>query len=171
MAETATPIDIEETLSNAPLFAGLNKRQLKSIVPFAKGVTLESDAVVFREGDPARFVLVVARGRIALEMAIDKPKKRRLDPVVVGVMGSGDVVGLSALVDPYVLNLTATAKGKCQAIQIDARALRKVFAKDHDLGLRVTTSMGTLLSARLTMTRKALMHEVHGFVYRTRSAR
>ena len=161
MAANAPPAGVAATLSNAALFAGLTTPQLRSIAPLAKGVSFESGAVVFREGDPARFLYVVVRGRIALEMAIDGPGKRRLEPVVVGVMGSGDAAGLSALAHPYVLRLTAVAKGACQAVEVDAEGLREAIDLDHALGLRIMTNAGALLSSRLTMTRKALMREVH----------
>ncbi len=161
MAANAPPAGIAATLSKAALFAGLTTPQLRSIAPLAKGVSFESGAVVFREGDPARFLYVVVRGRIALEMAIDGPGKHRLEPVVVGVMGSGDAAGLSALAHPYVLRLTAVAKGACQAVEVDAEGLREAIDLDHTLGLRIMTNAGGLLSSRLTMTRKALMREVH----------
>ena len=161
MAAKAPPVEIAATLGKAALFAGLTEPQLDSIAPLARGVSFESGAVVFREGDPARFLYVVVRGRIALEMAIDGPGKRRLEPVVVGVMGSGDAAGLSALAHPYVLRLTAVAKGACQAVEVDAEGLREAIDHDHALGLRIMTNAGALLSSRLTMTRKALMHEVH----------
>ena len=161
MAANAPPAGIAATLGKAELFAGLTTPQLRSIAPLARGVSFESGAVVFREGDPARFLYVVVRGRIALEMAIDGPGKRRLEPVVVGVMGSGDAAGLSALAHPYVLRLTAVAKGACQAVEVDAEGLREAIDLDHALGLRIMTNAGALLSSRLTMTRKALMREVH----------
>ena len=76
-------------------------------------------------------------------------------------MGNGAAVGLSALTHPYVLHLTAVAKGACQAVEIDAEALREAIDLDHSLGLRIMTNAGVLLSSRLTMTRKALIREVH----------
>ena len=160
MAANAPPDGIAAALGKAALFSGLSTPQLHSIAPLARGVSFGSGAVIFREGDPARFLYVVVRGRVTLEMAIEGAGSR-LEPVVVGVMGSGDAVGLSALTHPYVLHLTAVAKGACQAVEIDAEGLREAIDLDHTLGLRIMTNAGTLLSSRLTMTRKALIREVH----------
>ena len=160
MAANAPPAGIAAALGKAALFSGLSTPQLRSIAPLARGVSFGSGAVIFREGDPARFLYVVVRGRVTLEMAIEGAGSR-VEPVVVGVMGSGNAVGLSALTHPYVLHLTAVAKGACQAVEIDAEGLREAIDLDHTLGLRIMTNAGTLLSSRLTMTRKALIREVH----------
>ncbi len=160
MAANAPPVEIAAALGKAALFAGLSEAQLASIAPLTRGVSFGSGAVIFREGDPARFLYVVVRGRVTLEMTIEGGN--RLEPVVVGVMGDGDAVGLSALTHPYVLHLTAVAKGACQAVEIDAEALREAIDLDHTLGLRIMTNAGVLLSSRLTLTRRALIREGAG---------
>ena len=55
-----------------------------------------------------------------------------------------------------MLNATAKASQDCQAIKIDANALRILFQKDDDLGYRMMTQTAKALMERLASVRVQL---------------
>lgn len=146
-----------ETLKDCPLFAGLSDEQLTMLLPLCRQVVARKGRDLFAEGEPAKALYVIEKGRVALRKEMRRPDGLPARPpyggpprhYTIGLFGPGEVVGWSALVDPYVLTSSARAQEQARLIQIDAGPLRALLGKDLPLGYRVMTNLTQVLAKRL----------------------
>jgi len=82
----------------------------------ALGVVIDfpADDIIFREGDPPRYVYVVLKGRIEVSA------KRK----VIETIGEGEALGILSLLDGYPRTITARAIEPCELALLDAKKFR-----------------------------------------------
>lgn len=122
-------------------------------------MTLEKGDRIFEQGEPAVFIYIVQEGRVALEMTLERPDGSLTHTTTVASVGQGEAFGWSALVEPYVLTLSAKAVECCELILIEGQKLREVLKRDGDMGYLVMANVAKLLAGRLMRTREAFVYE------------
>ena len=78
------------------------------------------------------------------------------ETVVVGTVVEGDLMALSALIPPYHLSASGTAKEDGSLIQIEAVTLRKLLEENPELGYRLMQGVAKGIMTRLQDTRVEL---------------
>jgi len=78
-------------LASVPIFARCSPEELESIAANLERVEVERDAVIFREGDSAEDMFVIARGQVRIVSDVETEK------VVLAHLGPGDFFGEMAL--------------------------------------------------------------------------
>jgi CRP-like cAMP-binding protein len=126
-----------DLLAGAPLFAGLNKRQLGEIARATTTVTGEAGSQIMREGSPARFCCVIVSGEVDVLKGV-RPIAR---------IGPGEMVGEIALLDPGPRSATVVAVTDVLAIRLARAAFVEVVTKDPKILLRMVESMARRLRA------------------------
>ena len=101
-------------LGTIPLFAGLTAEQLGEISALAQVRAFAARSVVVNQGEPARALFAILRGR--LKVASSGPDGR---DTVLGIMAEGEVFGEVALLDGGVRSATCTAIEPCELLVID----------------------------------------------------
>ncbi len=157
MGTSAAPI--KDTLRGCSLFRGLMEDQLDHIVPFCVGQEVSRDSILFREGEPARYVHVVERGVVALQMALHKPTGGFTKPATVAMIGPHTVFGWSALVEPHVSTLSAVAVRASRLVLVDGDKLNAFLVERPEIGYKIMAPLAKLLSERLAQTREMLLYE------------
>ena len=140
-----------EILGRYPYFAGINEEGLKHIAMIAEEKAIPGGARVFNEGDPASHMLIIVRGEINIEFLLGNGELR-----VVDTMAEGDLLGWSALIEPYKMTANGTAAKNTDLIRIDAIKVRQLCEKDSLLGYRLVTQIAKLLAHRLEGARVQL---------------
>jgi len=69
--------------------------------------------------------------------------------MVVDTVGSGRVIGWSALAEPYVYTAGARALAGTMALAFDGRGLRALMERDVDVGSKVNKRLIQMLGRRL----------------------
>ena len=151
-------IDLQ-LLQGCGLFAGLSDEQLQLLGTFSTRTQVEKGDVIVTEGRPARHLYTIQKGKVGMEMPVPKPNGVHTRPMVVAALGPGDAFGWSALVDPYLLTLSAKAMEQCDLVAVEAEALRETVQRYKDLGFVVLSNLTRLLAQRLALTRQALVYE------------
>jgi len=77
----------------------------------------------------------------------------------VAICGRGEVVGWSAMVDPYQYSLSAMAWEQCRLIAIDANLLRRALNANQAAGFCVMQSLSEVMSRRIRQITMALVSE------------
>jgi CRP/FNR family transcriptional regulator, cyclic AMP receptor protein len=95
-------LDID-TLRRAPAFAALSTEASQALALCFRGRRYAAGQVVFREGDPAASLLFVADGELEANAHVGGAPSR------LGRIGSGQLVGESALIDATPRTATVTA--------------------------------------------------------------
>jgi CRP-like cAMP-binding protein len=76
----------------------------------------------------------------------------------VGHVRQEEIVGISALVEPYHLTATARVAEASRLIKIDAPTLRQLCRDDPHLGYRLMSAMAKTALERLHSTRQQLAY-------------
>jgi CRP-like cAMP-binding protein len=148
----------EPYLRDSILFRELAGYQFAALRPFVRGVRWQPQQLIFRQGDQARHLYVLIDGSVELTYFYDGgPGFRGLS--TVAVLEPSDTFGWSALVEPCVYTLTATAPRASQGCAIDGAQLRHVLRNRPDIAVRVYRGLTHLLASRLEKMWGALVAE------------
>ncbi len=153
-----------EQLRKYPYFAGISPDCLKSVAVLSEERKFDAGDVLFEEsgefigesklyekGREASHLILVTSGEVNLSYALGIG-----DPVIIGSVVAGDLLGLSALIPPYQLTTTARAKDDGSAIHIEAKALRDLIDDNPELGFHLYKGVSKALMSRLQDTRVEL---------------
>jgi len=133
-----------EVLRRYPYFAGVSEESLKTVAMIADEKSVPAGTQVFGEGDPADTMNIVVCGEIKVQYILGNGERRTVDTLV-----DGDILGWSALVEPYKYTAVGTTSKDSQLGTIRALKLRELCDKDPLLGYRLTTQIAKLLAHRL----------------------
>jgi CRP-like cAMP-binding protein len=140
-----------EQLRRYPFFAGLTAGELADIAMISREVSYPPGAVIFRDGERATKLFVLASGTVDLVYHI-----QRVDGVetsYVGAIAAGEPFGLSALLEPYRLMATGVARGPVQVIAIDGADLMALCERTCHLGYAVMRQIARAEAERLGFAR------------------
>ena len=143
---------LERIIAECPFFSGLNKEYLDLVVGCASNVRFEAGAYVFREGTPADTFYLVREGKVAVEVFAPHRK-----PKVVATIGSGEILGWSWLLPPYVWKFNGHALQTTRAIALDGKCLRGKCEQNHDLGYEILKRLVQIIEYRLDEARFQLV--------------
>jgi CRP/FNR family cyclic AMP-dependent transcriptional regulator len=121
-----------ELLRRYPLFGALSDAQLRAIAMVAEEKSYPDEAVVFREDTPAGKLYVVIEGDV--DLLYSGGGEGAIANAPVGSIASGEIFGVSSLLEPYRYIDTAKCARATNVIEIDAHALRALCEVDHKLG-------------------------------------
>jgi CRP-like cAMP-binding protein len=133
-----------EVLRRYPYFAGVGEESLKAVAMIADEKAIPAGTQMFSEGDPADAMNIIVRGEISIQYILGSGERRTVDTLV-----EGDILGWSALVEPYKYTAVGTASKDSQLVSIRAKKLRELCDKDPFMGYRLTTQIAKLLAHRL----------------------
>lgn len=130
----------QQLLASIPLFAELSAEQLSKVAALAEVRSFGVRDVVVTQGDPARALYAIVRGR--LKVSSCGPDGR---DVVLGIMAEGEVFGEVALLDGGLRSATCTAIEPCELLAID----RQQFMELLDQTPGIAVKLLQVLSGRL----------------------
>ncbi len=133
-----------EVLRRYPYFAQVSDESLKAVAMLADEKKVSAGAHLFGEGDPADSMNIIVQGEVNIQYILGSGERRTVDTLV-----DGDILGWSALVEPYRYTAVGTASKDTQLVSIRAKSLRDLCEKDPLLGYRLTTQIAKLLAHRL----------------------
>ena len=136
-----------ETLRESRFLHDIDAAHLERIAHIAGIREFEPHDVVFREGQPAEHVYLVASGKVSLQIGAARTGCKQIVTV-----GPGEMLGWSTLTDHPNFAATGTAVERTTMIQIDGRRLRAICDSDPPFGYEFTRRTMLALAKRLTAT-------------------
>lgn len=146
----------------ADLFNGLPEDESAQVLALGKRIVLNTGAELFRLGDVADSIYLVARGRLRLTLPM--AVRGHNEDVMVEERSSGQTVGWSALIPPYRYTLTASAALDTEAIALPREALAAYFAAHPDTGYAVSLNVASVIGQRLQVFQAMWLREVQRMV-------
>jgi CRP/FNR family transcriptional regulator, cyclic AMP receptor protein len=143
---------LDHVLAEHPFFQGLAPEYLQLMRGCATNASYETDAYIFREGEPAGHFYVVRRGRVALEISA-----AQLGIITVETADAGEVFGWSWLFAPYRWHFSARAVEPTGVTMLDGVCLREKCERDHDFGYELVKRVSHIIIERLQATRMQLL--------------
>ncbi len=145
-------------LKGCEIFAGLGERQIKTLAGISQVVKVDEGTRIFGQDEVATHFYSVGRGSVSLEMTVPGRGGPTM-PARIAVVGPGDAFGWSAIVEPYVMTLTAKAAEPSELLMVESATLRKLLETDREINSVVMSNLVKLLAIRLAQTREALIYE------------
>ena len=146
-----------ELLRRYPFFGMIDYDQLKAIAMISDEISIDEGYNLLIKGKPADYLYVLVEGAIALfDIAVSEHDPNYYKEYLVSEHGPGDVVSISALIEPHQLLLTGRATKPSHLIRIDAEKLRKYAKKDLQFGYVLMYQATTLAMNRLNTMRVLL---------------
>jgi CRP-like cAMP-binding protein len=139
-----------EQLRRFSLFAGLDPGIFKELAMISEDVAFGEGEWLFHEGNEAEAMFLVLSGAVDLKISLDKEGNRHAD---LATLVEGEMVGCSALVEPYTYGLGCVANSDVRLVKTDAEALRELMAHKPEQGLVLMSHVAQVIRARLTNLR------------------
>jgi CRP/FNR family transcriptional regulator, cyclic AMP receptor protein len=140
-----------EMLRRFPFFGGLNEDQLRGIAMIADEVSYAKGDLVFEGDTHAEIFNVVAAGEV--ELLYNGGRETGMSDAYVGSVASGEVVGVSALIEPFKYITSARAENPTTVIAINGPALLALCQVDQRLGFLIMSKLVKAVYERLHSAR------------------
>jgi CRP/FNR family cyclic AMP-dependent transcriptional regulator len=138
---------LAQTLKEIRFMYGINAQYLEQIAAIAETRVLDEHDVVFREGQTAHSLYLVAAGKVSLQICRGGAGTKQIVTV-----GPGELLGWSSLSDRPEFAATAIVLERTHVIQIDGPKLRALCEADPRFGYEFMRRTMLALAKRLTAT-------------------
>ncbi len=146
-----------ERLRRYPFFNFMTHAELEEIALITQEIAYPAGHTLFEIGQTCAALYLLLEGEIELHYTVvDEHDPRLRRDFLVGIINPGEVLGISALVEPYTLTASAYLASRCRLLALDAAALRALCDQDKALALGLTQAMLRALAERLHTTRVLL---------------
>jgi len=127
------------------LFRSVPSHIIDEIAQLVTEESFSAKHVLFREGDFADSLYILAEGQVVLNIQGEKP-------LTIAVDESGSVFGWSALVEPRLYTATAECTMDSNVIKIDGDRLFRVFERHPREGLMIMRRLAGVIASRLVQS-------------------
>lgn len=152
-------ITSKQVLRECPVFAALSDGELEKVASLVSEKQYEAGTTLFQEGDSAEELMVIEEGRVAVQMTLLKTPGQISRRVTIDVVSKSEVLGWSAVVEPYLYTLTAVCLQKVRALSINGAKLRQLLQDNCGIGCKVLNGLIRVVASRLDDTRQVLISE------------
>ncbi len=149
--------------SSCYLFDRLSDPQLERVKAISRKQKIQKDQWLFREDQEAQHFYLIKEGGIELLTVVDE----RIEIPIAMVRPKNGLVGIGALVPPYIYSLSARSALDSILFAFDRSDLEDLNHEDPDLVCIIMANLAKKLLARLKETRHEL--KIH-FMNLVRSA-
>lgn len=166
-----------DILNRFPPFKAISEEALRAVALAAETVTSAPGDVLFECNQPASAFYLLMGGTLELWIvSVDRNGNAYSNFYPAGEVRAGEVVGISALISPYVYTATAQATKASTLLRFDARALRQLAEEDARLDSALMHMVAQATMSRLHDARSqlAVYHRAdhtNGSMVRTEEAR
>ncbi len=143
-----------ELLRRYPFFSMLNDDQLKTIASIAEEKNFPKDTLLFKENTPATKLYLLLQGDV--DLLFSGGGEGKVVNALVGSIAPGEVLGVSALIEPYQFISTARSTAQVKVIEIDAPALHALTQVDAKMGQALMRNIAKAVLERLKYTQVEL---------------
>jgi len=137
-------------LQEVSCFRNLSEKQLNLIAQITDAVCYPPGQVLFAEGQPGERFFFLVKGDIDILHNIGREGE-----VLVDTVSGEEVIGCSALIEPYTYTATERSLTEVEVLEVDAIALRQLMEEDRRLGFLIQQHIMRVLMKRLLELRLA----------------
>ncbi len=123
-AGSATAVDVATALANCPLFAGCSPEDRRWLIEQSRERRFARGQVLFLEGDPAEWLLVVLSGRLKVCV-----HSRHGDELILDTVGPGQAVGEMGVLAGARRSATVVALARSDCLVVGREALSELLER------------------------------------------
>lgn len=139
---------VAERLRKSEVFFALPDNDLLAIAEFCQEEVYQEGQIIFVEDEPASKLLVVERGKLAIEKKIQLGRHSTPRNATITYVNPDQVAGFSAIALPHRHSGTITAVEPTRACAIDGVKLREYLELHPDAGYKVISAITSLVRGR-----------------------
>lgn len=132
-------------LKSFHIFESLKDENLEKLIPLAEPAEFSSRSVIFREGESAENVYLLASGKVLLEQRMTKHMI-----VTVDTLKPGDVFGISSIVGSESYTMDAMASEKSNVLVLNSHELSSLLAENPEMGYKILKRLCIAMKKQLT---------------------
>ncbi len=148
-----------QALRECEVFSALGDAKLEKVAAFTTEKEYEAGTTLFEEGESSEELLLVQEGKVALQVILPKALMQVSRRITVYIVTNNEIIGWSAIVEPYVHILTAVCLQKIKVLSINGSKLRWLLQDDHEIGYEIFYKLIKVVALRLDDTRHLLISE------------
>jgi CRP-like cAMP-binding protein len=135
-----------ETLRSFALFAGLDQCMIKALAMAGEKVVVKKGEWLFYEGNVADALYVVISGTVGLKVALDREGSSHVE---LCTLVAGDLLGWSAVVEPGIYHLSASAMQDSTLVKWDGADLAELLTHHPAMGFKLMCRIVQVVGDRL----------------------
>jgi len=139
---------IAERLGKSEVFQSLPEKDLLEIAKFTHEDVYQDGQEIFVEGEPANQMLVVERGKLAIEKKIQLGRHSTPRNATIAYVNPDQIAGFSTLTKPQVHSASVIAVEPTRVCVIDGYELREYLAEHPKAGYEVISAITSLVRGR-----------------------
>lgn len=125
-------------------FRNLSDENLETIAQITDAICYLPGQVLFEEGQPGKHIFFLVKGDVEVLFNIGEAGQ-----VCVDRISGEEVIGCSALVEPFKYTATERGLTETEVLVVDAVALRELMQKDCQLGFLIQQHIIGVLMKRI----------------------
>ncbi len=137
-----------ERLSTSEIFHSLPEEDLLGIAIFCQEETYQDGQVVFVEGEPANKLVIVERGKLAIEKRIQLGRHSTPRNATIAYVNTNQVAGFSTIAPPHNHSATVTAIEPTRVCAVDGEKIREYLSNHPEAGYQVIHAVASLIRGR-----------------------
>ena len=139
---------ITKRLKQSEVFNTLSDSDLLAIAEFCSEEIYQDGHVVFEENKPANIMLVVERGKLAIEKKIQIGRQSTPRNATIAYVGPGQVAGFSTIAFPHTHTASVISIEPTRVLIINGKKLREYLSANPEAGYKVVSELVTLVGGR-----------------------
>ena len=137
-----------DRLGKSEVFNALSETALMEIARFCEEEVYQDGQVVFVEGEPADKMLVVERGKLAIEKKIQLGRHSTPRNATIAYVNPDQVAGFSTITSPYTHSASVIAIEPTRVCAVQGEKIREYLASNPEVGYLVIKSLTGLVRGR-----------------------
>ncbi|MBS1189042.1 MAG: Crp/Fnr family transcriptional regulator [Rhodocyclaceae bacterium] len=140
------PQKLADLIDGLDFFQDFSYKEIETLSRYLSQTRVDKGEVIFNEGDPGSFMLILIEGRISIYKAGENGTH------LLSYEGRGRLIGEMALLDRERRSAQCVADTPCELLTIDHESLDRLSVEFPLLAYRFMFSLARLLSKRLRRT-------------------
>jgi CRP/FNR family cyclic AMP-dependent transcriptional regulator len=146
-----------ELLRRYTFFAPFNDSEQKEIAMMAEEIQVVEGTVLFESGNLADSLYLLLEGGVDLyDISVDDYDPSLRKEFFVGEIDPGEILLISAVVEPYLATATARVSAPSRLVQFNASKLREAAKNNPEFGYKLMHQIARITLDRLAETRVML---------------
>ncbi len=139
---------VADRLRSSEVFYSLPDEDLLEIAKFCHEEVYQDGQIVFLEGSPSKKVLIVERGKLAIEKKIQLGRHSTPRNATIAYINPNQVAGFSTIAPPHNHSATITAVEPTRVCAVDGLKLREYLDIHPEAGYHVISAITSLVRGR-----------------------
>ncbi|MCZ6800531.1 MAG: Crp/Fnr family transcriptional regulator [Nitrospirae bacterium] len=151
----------KHVVKNVPLFADLTDQELGLLAASGSRRKLPAKNVVFQEGEPGDFLLIILSGKVKVLLSGSDGKE-----YILTILGAGNFFGEMAVLDSAPRSATVMTVEPCEFLVLKTQDLSALLKKHPGIALKILKNLSQRLRKTNEQIRSLVMFDIYGRVGR-----